>query len=386
MALYSDLGGDKQLNEIVIAGSHDAGITTGAGNAQTQNVDILGQAIAGVRFFDIRVAAFATGAKSFGAKQVELKSFHADDMIHSKDAKTRSVVGLQGSMDLQRSKLRGGTEGLSLRKILQDARAFVESAMFSGEFLILKFDKCTNWKLIAETCRNVLGNRIYSDGGNVNIKTLDQLAGKVVVAFMPSGYAELKLPIERAGITPITNLYKPPAAYAPNFHGIQYWGAGGTDPFTFSSDKKIRENVEKQTKILAKAASGIAPTYSKFKRKLKDPGCPPADPNAMGMMYWTSTGVFESIKGRDDTMWDDDHVGGLETIWKSGFDSYISNAVPSNVDLLSFSSGGTLKLFMPNIVMIDFADHKKCAHIYKLNKLAATKLTAQCRKLDLYYG
>jgi hypothetical protein len=384
--LYSDLGADKQLNEIVIAGSHDAGITGGGGNAQTQTYDILGQAVAGVRFFDVRVAAFATGNTSFGAKQVELKSFHADDLVHSKDSKTRSVVGFQGAMDLQRSKLHGGTEGLGLRKILQDARAFVESAMFSSEFLILKFDKCTNWRLIAQTCRDVLGNRIYSAGGNVNVKTLGDLAGKVIVAFMPTGYAELKLPTDRAGITPIKNLYKPPAAYAASFHGIQYWGAGGTDPFTFSSEKKIQENIVKQTKILSKAASGIAATRHKFTRKLKQPGCPPADPNAIGMMYWTSTGVFESIKKRNATMWDDAHVGGLETLWKSGFDSYISNAVPDNVDLLSFSSGGALKLFMPNIVMIDFADHDKCAQIRALNKLAATSITEKCRQLDLYYG
>ncbi len=55
--LYIELGPDKQLNEIVFAGSHDAGISGGGSNAKTQSLDILGQAQAGVRFFDVRVAA-----------------------------------------------------------------------------------------------------------------------------------------------------------------------------------------------------------------------------------------------------------------------------------------------------------------------------------------
>ena len=74
--LYSNLGGAKRLNEIVIVGTHDAGITEGASNVQTQNLDIAGQAAVGVRFFDIRVAATTTMVN--GVKALEMRTFHAD--------------------------------------------------------------------------------------------------------------------------------------------------------------------------------------------------------------------------------------------------------------------------------------------------------------------
>jgi hypothetical protein len=386
MIKYTRLGSDLQLNEIVIAGSHDAGITGGSDNAQTQALDILGQAKAGVRFFDIRVAAFSTGNKSYGAKQVELKSFHADDMVHKKETKTRSVAGFAGSQEVVRSKLKAGVEGMGLHQMLRDAKTFVETGESSGEFLILKFDKCTNWELIAETCRNVLGGCIYSDGGNINTKTLAELGGKVIVAFMTSGYSALKLPGQRVGITHIKNLYKPPAGYDGNFDGLQYWGAGGTGINNKGFEGKIRENISTQGKILKSASTGVSDKKTRFTRKVKTPGCAAADPNAIGMMYWTTTGVFKSIKARNDLMWDKDHVGGLDTIWKSGFEEYISNALPGDVNLMSFSSGGTLKLFMPNIVMIDFANDMKCDHIYGLNTIAAVKLVKVCQKLDIHGG
>lgn len=386
MIKYIRLGADLQLNEVVFAGSHDAGITGGGDNAQTQDLDILGQATAGVRFFDIRVAAFAAGTTGTGGKQVELKAFHADDLVHKKEVKTRGVTGMPGTTQLVRSKLRAGTEGLGLRKILQDARAFVTSADYASEFLILKFDKCTNWGIIADICRSELGNTIYSDGGNVNTKTLAELSGKVIVAFMPSGYRELRQPQDRVGITPIVNLYKPASGYNPDFVGLQYWGAGGTGINNKNFQEKIQENISTQKGILQKAATGVQAKYSRFRRKLKSPGCPPADPNALGMMYWTTTGVFKSIRDRNDLMWSDAQRGGLDAIWQSGFDAYISNALPDSVDMMSFSSGGTLKLFMPNIVMIDFADEGKCQHIYDLNVIAATRLVEVCRKLDIYGG
>ena len=54
---YYDLGGLKKLHEIVMVGTHDAAITRGHGNVQTQTLNVLQQATAGVRFFDLRIAA-----------------------------------------------------------------------------------------------------------------------------------------------------------------------------------------------------------------------------------------------------------------------------------------------------------------------------------------
>jgi len=72
MVQYYQLGAEKRLNEVVMAGSHDAGITQGGGNAKTQGLDIRGQADAGVRLFDLRVAAAARGVQP----QVKLKTYH----------------------------------------------------------------------------------------------------------------------------------------------------------------------------------------------------------------------------------------------------------------------------------------------------------------------
>lgn len=383
MIKYSNLGTDRQLNEIVFAGSHDAAITGGAENAQTQDLDILEQARAGVRFFDIRIGAATVLLP--GGKGVELRAYHAQSL--AKDNKTRFSVDSGRQVQVQRNKLKheslGEAWGMSLSKILRDARTFVESADGSSEFLILKFDKCYNWTMIAEACQTVLGDRIFRGKGNINEMTLEQLAGYVICAFMTPGYSELKFPSQRDGITHIKNLYKPPSGYDHTFEGLQYWGAGGTKINNQNFSGKIQENIDNQKKILHRAATGVAEKKHFFSRKVKEPGCAAANPNAIGMMYWTTTGVFKNIRDRNDLMWDAQYLKGLDEIWNAGFNDYIDNALPDNIDRMSFSSGGALKTFMPNIVMIDFADTDKCEHIYGLNLIAGVQLVKLCRKLDL---
>jgi hypothetical protein len=387
MIKYSDLGAHRRLNEIVMVGSHDAGITGGDKNAQTQTLDIGQQARAGVRFFDLRIAAFATNQLENGVKKVEMRAFHADGMLHKVENKTRGVVGATGTTVLERSKLKGGTDkGLGLAEMLDDAYDFVSSADFSGEFLILKFDKCTNWKLIAAMCQARLGQKLYTGGGNLNTKTLAQLAGKVIVAFMPEGYAQLDVN-ERVGITPIKNLYKPPANYDPAVAGLQYWGAGGTNPMNGKTQKgKMQENISNQSKIMRSATMGVkVKKHFQFARSVEYRNSA-ASPHAMGMMYWTTTGLLASIKSRNDNLWTAKNRLGLSEMWLNmfmEFAEYLQNALPDNINLASYSSGGTLKMFMPNIVMIDFADDDKCQYIYDLNNLAAVQLAAVTRAIEL---
>ena len=386
MIKYSDLGAHRKLNEIVMAGSHDAGITGGDKNAQTQTLNIGQQARAGVRFFDLRIAAFATNQREDGVKKVEMRAFHADGMLHKVENKTRGVVGATGTAVLERSKLKGGTDkGLGLAEMLDDAYDFVSSADFSGEFLILKFDKCTNWKLIAGMCQARLGQKLYTGGGNLNTKTLAQLAGKVIVAFMPEGYAQLDVN-ERVGITPIKNLYKPPANYDPTASGLQYWGAGGTNPMNGKTQNaKMRENISKQSKILRSATMGVQVKKKFQSLRSVEYRNGAASPHAMGMMYWTTTGLLASIKSRNDNLWTAKNRLGLSEMWLNmfmEFAEYLQNALPDNINLASYSSGGTLKMFMPNIVMIDFADDDKCQYIYDLNNLAAVRLAAVTRAIE----
>ena len=168
---YYLLGAGKQLNEIVVAGSHDAGITSGAANVQTQHLDIYEQARAGVRVFDIRIKAVG------GGQHPLLKTYHGAP----KDPSEQSKRGAYG-------------EGLT--KILTDARNFVTKASYQDEFLILKFDKCSNWPEIASACVNLLGagpnGHIFQLTGNLNTKTLQQLRGKVVVLFTAEGYQQVQ--------------------------------------------------------------------------------------------------------------------------------------------------------------------------------------------------
>jgi hypothetical protein len=386
MLKYIDLGADKQLNEVVFAGSHDAGVTEGESHAQTQSLDIFGQAAAGVRFFDVRVAAKDDASN--------LRSFHAPKAKGTQFSPTGQT--LKGAS-------MGSVWGMTLKDILMGAKNFVMSAEGAGEFIFLKFDKCTGWYAIANMCREVLGRNLYIGTGNINTKTLSSLSGKVICAFMTEGYAELcrmdgiagsGAPSNRDqpgyGITHIKNLSKPPAGYVHDFEGLQYWGAGGTSVMNPRGyDSKTKENVKTQTSRLAKAATGIK---DKFERKglrrrkvLKTTGCEAANPNAMGMMYWTSTGVFGNIQQRDAHMWEGKQVGGLDAIWNAGFSAYFEQVLPGNIGF-DFGSGGALKLFMPNIVMIDFSSPEKCEHIYFLNKMAAVQIAIATQKLNEKWG
>src|SRR5689334_4682727 len=248
MITYYELGAEKRLNEIVIAGSHDAGITAGKKYVKTQATDIFVQAWAGVRFFDLRVAAAAAPGAPGEQKSVELKAFHADSLFQKNEAKIRQVGGM-GPMPVVRTKLRAGAFGLGLEKMLAQAREFVTTPDAGSEFLILKFDKCQNWMLIAEACSFVLHDVLYKGGGNLNKTKLKDLQGKVVVLFSEKGVTELGgLFGPQDGILAFKNLKEEDATYEDDFDGLQYYGKGGTTVHPFHKgifSSKQSQNVSK---------------------------------------------------------------------------------------------------------------------------------------------
>jgi hypothetical protein len=351
---YFELGGDKQLNEIVFAGSHDAGITSGDENVKTQSLDIEGQARAGVRIFDLRIAA-TSGAKVDGVKSVELKTFHAPSLKN--ETKSRHLPGV-GTVELERSKFnKGGDWGLGLDEILGGAKRFVQSDAGKTEFLLLKFDKSTNWTWIAEACTRLLGNTIYKSGGNLNTTKLKDLQGKVVVLFSGSGASECRVRFgPEDGILTWKNLYDKKtggAAYDPKHVGLQYYGKGGTSLNPFKD--KIKNNIEKQGKLMRGAkAFGLE--------------------EVIRMMYWTSTGLTESIETRNDTMWAPPNVVKMKKLWKEGLEEYIEYTNPLALPEGSPAVGPTRKRYMPNIVMIDFATDAKCRIIRGLNDISPDDL------------
>lgn len=352
---YYELGANKRLNAIVMAGSHDAGITGGDENVQTQDLDIAGQAYAGVRVFDLRIAAERVATEHGQPKQAVLKAFHADPKVMKNTKATREVVDIKETKTITQTKLYGGDFGMGLTKILKQSKTFVEK--YTSEFLILKFDKCKNWEIIAEVCLNVLGDTLYKGGGNLNKKRLKYLKGKVIVLFTKSGLDEIPLKYKgEGGILGVRNLSSG-GTYDDSYQGLQYFGKGGTS--VTNAFNKVAQNEKKQGKLLSRGAAG--------------------DPNVMGMMYWTTTGINESIRDRNDRMWNEKNVSKFKKLWGQGLSESIQIRLAGNIDANSYSSGGVLKTFMPNIVMIDFADKHKCKEIYDLNFVAATELTSAVR-------
>jgi hypothetical protein len=96
----------------------------------------------------------------------------------------------------------------------------------------------------------------------------------------------------------------------------------------------------------------------------------------MGMMYWTSTGMLRSIKGRNDSMWSAPNVVRLKKLWAEGLGAYVAAANPFIPPQGSAAVGAQRKRFMPNIVMVDFADGPKCQQIRDLNDLTPDQLAA----------
>lgn len=342
------LGGSAALNSIVFAGSHDAGVTKGKWYARTQKHNIRDQAEAGVRLFDLRIAAATSGGTSGGVKNAELRAYHADGMMKSTETKTRFVQELGRNVSIDRSSIRFGAFGETLQHMLDQAADFVTRN--STEFLILKFDKCLNWKLVAEACHMILGNTAYTGTGNLNGKTLDELKGKVICAFTQEGLDAIGTDFgPKEGIVGIRNMAsgKP---WSSSFNGLIYYGKGGTD---IAGLRPKSENRKKQTKLMQ---AGIS-----------------SHPEALGMMYWTSTGLLGSIKARNDGMWKSSQRVSLVKTWNNGLRSSIYDQLDNHRD--PFAAGGALlKTFMPNIVMIDFADSDKCSLIMDLNTVGAQEL------------
>lgn len=356
MRLYSDkCGSGAILNKIVFAGSHDAGITKGGGNAKTQNADIGQQAYSGVRLFDLRIAAASTHGKHGGTKTAELVTYHADGAAKKQETKTRYLPEVGRNVVIEQSKIRAGAFGETLDTILEQAAAFVDTNR--TEFLILKFDKCLNYPLVAEACVRLLGRFIYKAGGNLNTKTLAQLAGKVICVFSAEGLTAIGNAYGPAdGILGIKNT-NGGGGYADNYEGLQYYGKGGT---SLMGTSPIKENQEKQAGLMKAALQG--------------------DPKALGMMYWTSTGLVGNIKTRDRKMWSETNVKSLQDTWENGLRDAIQDRIGKRNPLAG--GGGAMKAFMPNIVMIDFADGYKCKTIMDLNDVAGHQLAA----LEYLYG
>lgn len=358
---YKDLGPNRRLNEIVFAGSHDASITSGSAHAKTQSRDIAGQADAGVRLFDLRILA-----RSEGNHQTRLVGYHGSAKWKSKKDGTSAVTGNQHT-DIKTAKYILGEFGLGLRDMLQQARAFVES---TGEFLIFKFDKCTNYPLIAEFCVETLGGSIYTPIGKEFSKlTLTDLTGKVACVFKADVLGEMGQYGEADGILGFKSLKSDDGVgtYDPAFSGLQYFGKGGTNPLKiYQTNKMKRADNEGIQRGMLETMAAQEDDFAA---------------NVLGMMYWTSTGSLSSIHERNEhTMWGASGVRRMGELWRQGLEASVATQLGRD-HVRTMKHGGVkrLKAYFPNIVMIDFADSDKCQTIYDLNTAADQRLVAAYR-------
>lgn len=354
--LYRNLGGTKRLQEIVFAGSHDASITSGGSSAKTQDLDIGGQAAAGVRLFDLRILA-----RKFKDGGASLVGYHG--IKGGKGSGTFSSSHTGNTHDLKtNSKMTGGEFGEKLSKMLKQGKDFVER---TDEFLIFKFDKCSNYSLIAEYCIKLLGPAIYKPIGKEFSKlTLDDLKKKVVCVFNDSVLKEMKPYTAADGILGFRSLKGKDGmgVYKPEYPGLQYYGKGGTDwkKIYQTNNMKMKDNEGIQKKML------LAMARSEDENSA----------NVLGMMYWTSTGFTSSIRDRNEnTMWGKTGVNRMGELWRQGLEASISTQLQRDqIKTLEFGGVTRMKAYIPNIVMIDFADPGKCKTIYDLNTAAEQRL------------
>ncbi len=356
---YKKLGADLRIADIVFAGSHDASITSGKWNAKTQDKNIGEQAKCGVRLFDLRILARS------GPGGASLVGYHGNKGGKSKKTLLNTHSGVTHSKVKTHSRMNLGTFGEKLSDMLTQAREFVDK---TDEFLIFKFDKCTNYQVIAEYCINLLGDNIYAPKDitrELGKCTLDELSGQVVCVFAESSLSEISGYGAGDGILGFRSLkgddgVKP---YKANYPGLQYYGKGGTSIKNIHKTKsgKISENEAKQRKLMLQMASSSDPQAS----------------DVLGMMYWTTTGLTHSIASRNKKMWTSTNVKRLETLWAEGLEQAVGTQLELNkIKYMEYGERRRMKAFFPNIVMIDFADDSKCETIYGLNEAADERLIA----------
>jgi hypothetical protein len=305
----------------------------------------------------------------------------------STKTKTRFVTigGVPQPRVVERSTMKYEGWGLSLNSILQGAHDFV-TLDDPNEFLLLKFDKCKNWELIAEAAVATLGNTMYHASGDVNTKTLEQLKGKVVVLFAKEGMDEIRdaatearyqLNQRRPRVAPNTpsldsvvrwqNLQKEPIpAYDPISTGLKYFGGFGDSMLSPTTSSKIKKN-------LAKQVSNMTAARSQDRRVLR-------------MMYWTTTGVFQNIEDRNREMWQAPNLRNFLTAWDAGVSTSVmahAPLTPGQVLVGGMPVATQIRNYFPNIIMIDFADQAKGDLIFGLNQMTTTQLPEALRLLGL---
>ena len=348
---------NKRLCDVVFPGTHDAGIYGDhlGGTARTQTLSLGEQAGVGVRYFDLRIATIKN------ASGLEQRAYHAPALKQK-----TSAAGNYQKPSLTKAVAIGvftGHGGDRLSQMLDQAREFVMKN--SGEFLILRFSKCGDMDDVVNQCILKLGDERFSQNVNLNEALISSLQGKVITVFDQEDFNKFPPELKSIpGILPVKALFNSDgthADYMPLKWGLQYFGK-------YSNTRSAEKNIKKQMQVLSQV--------------------PASSSELLGMRYWTLTTkigekllkTFEIVKGRDKKMWDSGQKA-LTDAWKAGVkDHIVARAGHMHRQWVVkgypvTAVGRSAKSFMPNIIMMDFADPNRCATIWNLNLTTVDMMT-----------
>ncbi|MCF6281465.1 MAG: hypothetical protein L3J28_04505 [Candidatus Polarisedimenticolaceae bacterium] len=169
------MGRDLSLSEIVMPGSHDAGVfedqQTNAGilgskkAAICQSGGLKSQLEAGSRLFDLR------------ARLVRQTNLIGDG--NSPFEPTTSVD--KGRVRFYHGGKKLGTKGGGVAEQLEEVKAFLQDNR--TEFCILRFTKTQCPNAVTNLVNEILGDLLYTAGGNLAKHKVDRMQGRVIAVF-----------------------------------------------------------------------------------------------------------------------------------------------------------------------------------------------------------
>lgn len=300
---------DPRLINMVLPGSHDAGVYGDSLNAikcpkryaRTQGSDIYNQAFSGSRVFDVRV--FLKKIKGASGKTVLVPT-----MGHFAAEKMKGIGKKKSTGSF-------GAYGGSFFTAVQDAVAFVKT--YPSEFLILRISHTYCPDNVGAVLNQFMqagdnANHVYNKDRNIAQCRLSELRGKVVMVFASEFHKNFS---PKDGFLP---LYK--------------FGAGGryTQGLCFCGTYKSKKNMAD----VLKTAQGAANEHNGHSK------------DHLHWVYWQQTGGNISSN----------------TAGSSGAHAKLSdfvNEIKARMDKNEWS--------LPNVIGHDFVNDQTCRQIFELN-------------------
>ncbi|MBB1486616.1 hypothetical protein [Oceanospirillum sediminis] len=324
------LSDDALLTDIIMPGSHDAGIFSGdtanagflgwKGAAICQHTGLGGQLNAGSRFFDLRARlvreANRIGQSTPVSRSVQIK-------------KKNSIENITNGEDVDRGRIRfyhggkkTGTKGADLDSQLNEVKNFLQQR--NTEFCILRFTKSKEVPhAVMNLVSEILGdnNLLYQGTGNLARIRVGDVRGKAIAIFDK----------DFTGHNQTSGLHH----YKKNDACTNGLGVSGS----FSGSPWAGKSVSTQQKNLKKYELQSDRLYS---------------------WYQTQTYLKNIQSSTQSGVGSRDNVKGL-------FNNLLNNEMYDSV----------------NIVLMDFVDNFKCRNVYRSNVFTASRRLNRRQILDI---